>query len=85
MSDTSDRLVALLVRVCGLEADEISPEVTFRKLEVDSLALVELGLAAQQEFGVPIKDDELELDATVADAAAMVEKKLAAGQPGVTG
>ncbi|MER5472070.1 acyl carrier protein [Streptomyces sp. NPDC002935] len=83
MSDTSDRLIALLVRVCGLEADEISPEVTFRSLEVDSLALVELGLAAQQEFGVPIKDDELELDATVADAAAMVEKKLAE-QPGVT-
>ncbi|MFF8537812.1 acyl carrier protein [Streptomyces sp. SAS_267] len=84
MSDTSDRLVALLVRVCGLEADEIAPDVTFRKLEVDSLALVELGLAAQQEFGVPVKDDDLELDATVADATAMLDKKLA-GQPGVTG
>lgn len=84
MSDTYDRLVDLLVRVCGLETDEITPDVTFRKLEVDSLALVELALAAQQEFGTPIGDDELELDATVADAAAMVEKKVAEAS-GVTG
>ncbi|MER5280277.1 acyl carrier protein [Streptomyces sp. NPDC002809] len=84
MSDTYDRLVTLLVRVCGLEADEISPTVTFRALEVDSLALVELGLAAQQEFDTPIEDDDLELDATVADAAAMVERKLADSM-GVTG
>ncbi|MEU9093793.1 acyl carrier protein [Streptomyces sp. NPDC087901] len=84
MSDTYDRLVTLLVRVCGLEADEISPTVTFRALEVDSLALVELGLAAQQEFDTPIEDDDLELDATVAEAAAMVERKLADSM-GVTG
>ncbi|WP_393058533.1 acyl carrier protein [Streptomyces sp. LN549] len=84
MSDTYDRLVTLLVRVCGLEAEEISPTVTFRALEVDSLALVELGLAAQQEFDTPIEDDDLELDATVAEAAAMVERKLADSM-GVTG
>ena len=77
MSDTYDRLVTLLVRVVGLEADEISPDVTFRQLEVDSLALVELGLAAQQEFGTEIQDDDLELDATVTAVAEMVERKLA--------
>ncbi|MET9254316.1 acyl carrier protein [Streptomyces sp. NPDC048182] len=84
MSDTYDRLVGLLVNACGLEADEISSDVTFRDLEVDSLALVELGLAAQQEFATPIGDDDLELDATVAEAAAMVDRKLAEAA-GVTG
>lgn len=77
MSDTYERLVNLLVSICGLEPEEVSPEVTFRGLEVDSLALVELGLAAQKEFGTPIEDDDLDPDFTVAQAAEVIEAKVA--------
>lgn len=83
MSDTYERLVGLLVEICGLEADEITPEAHFRTLEVDSLALVELGLAAQKEFGTPIADDDLGPDTSVAEAAALIESKVT-GAAGVS-
>ncbi|MBT2384967.1 acyl carrier protein [Streptomyces sp. ISL-11] len=79
MSDTYQRLASLLVKHCGLEADEVTPDATFRSLEVDSLALVELSLAAEQEFATQIGEDDLDLDGTVADAAAVITAKIAQG------
>lgn len=83
MSDTYERLVGLLVQVCGLETEEITPEADFRALEVDSLALVELTLAAQKEFDVAIGDDDLQPQNSIAEAARVIEAKVA-GSDGVT-
>jgi acyl carrier protein len=73
------KLVVLLAGTCGLEQEEIAPEITFADLELDSLALVEFAMAVQAEFGVPVSDDELSVDATVASAAVLVDAKLAKG------
>jgi acyl carrier protein len=73
------KLVALLASTCGLEQEEITPESTFAELELDSLALVEFAMAVQAELGVPVSDDELSVDATVASAAVLVDAKLAQG------
>ncbi|MCW7946995.1 acyl carrier protein [Streptomyces hygroscopicus] len=77
MSDTYERLVALLAEGFGLEAGEIDPERTFSELEMDSLALVELGLTAQQEFGVTIADEDIQSDDTISQAAKTIEAKMA--------
>ncbi|MCX5001117.1 acyl carrier protein [Streptomyces sp. NBC_00638] len=77
MSDTYDRLVALLAEGFGLEAGEIDPELTFSELEMDSLALVELGLAAQQEFGVPLADEDIQSGDSISQAAKTIEAKMA--------
>jgi acyl carrier protein len=76
MSDTYERLVQLLVDNFGFEAGEVAPEDTFSKLELDSLALVELSLIAQQEFGIELTDDDLESEGTLEQAVKVIESKL---------
>ncbi|MEV8314373.1 phosphopantetheine-binding protein [Streptomyces sp. NPDC059900] len=75
MSSTYDRLVGLLTKGFGVEADEVAPENTFEDLELDSLALVELTLAAQEEFGITLTDDDLHAKNTMAEAAGVLEAK----------
>ncbi|MEU2506628.1 acyl carrier protein [Streptomyces sp. NPDC007863] len=77
--NTYDRLVQLLVGNFGFEAEEVNPADTFSKLELDSLALVELTLVVQQEFGIKLSDDDLEADETLERAATVIESKLAVG------
>ncbi|MEV0124256.1 acyl carrier protein [Streptomyces sp. NPDC050703] len=76
MSDVYARFVDLLVTGFGAEAGEVSESTTFMDLELDSLALVELTMAAQQEFGVPIGDDELRAEDSMAHVAKVIEAKL---------
>ncbi|NJP66799.1 acyl carrier protein [Streptomyces spiramenti] len=78
MSDTYQRLVALLAGSFGLDADDIAPDSTLGALELDSLALVELSVASQEEFGVELDDSEIDLDSTVAQAAGVISGKLTA-------
>ncbi|MBB1244030.1 acyl carrier protein [Streptomyces durbertensis] len=78
MSDTYPRLVQLLVDNFGFETDEVNPDDTFSALELDSLALVELTLTVQQEFGVKLSDDDLDADSTLGQAVEVIEQKLVA-------
>jgi acyl carrier protein len=75
MSSTYDRLVGLLAKGFGIEAGEVVPENTFEELELDSLALVELTLAAQEEFGITLTDDDLHAKNTLAEAAGVLDAK----------
>ncbi|KAB1988193.1 MULTISPECIES: acyl carrier protein [Streptomyces] len=77
MNDVYERLVILLAEGFGLEAGEIEPELTFSELEMDSLALVELGLTAQQEFGVALADEDIQSGDTIGQAAKTIEAKMA--------
>ncbi|MFG3257411.1 acyl carrier protein [Streptomyces sp. NPDC048172] len=76
MSSTYDRLVNLLSQGFGVEAHEVGPEDTFTDMELDSLALVELTLATQEEFGISLSDDDLNPHHTMAEAAEVVDTKL---------
>lgn len=60
-------------------ADQITPEATLESLELDSLDLVELTLAVEDETGVAIEDEELEDVRTVGDAAELLASKTGAG------
>ncbi|MCF6521799.1 acyl carrier protein [Streptomyces sp. JJ36] len=75
MSDVYERFVGLLSGF-GIQADEVQPDNTFTQLEFDSLALVELTLAVQQEFGVSVGDDELAADDTMTQASKVIEAKM---------
>jgi acyl carrier protein len=76
MEDTYKRLVELLTSTFGLDPGSITPASTLSALELDSLALVELSVAAQEEFDVPIEDSELGLESTVGQAAEIISGKL---------
>jgi acyl carrier protein len=71
------KLIDLLVEELGLERDDITMEARFEAdLEVDSLGVVELLMALEDNFDVKIPDDEAELITTVGQAVDVVHEKL---------
>jgi acyl carrier protein len=76
-SEISSRLGLVLVNELGLDAEKINDEANFEDdLEVDSLGVVELLMALEDEFGVKIPDDEAESIHTVGQAIDLVHGKL---------
>jgi acyl carrier protein len=70
-------MVDLLVEELGLERDKITMEASFEEdLEVDSLGVVELLMALEDNFGVTIPDEEAEEIVTVNQAVDVVLGKL---------
>jgi acyl carrier protein len=77
-SEIESRIKNLLVSELGLDEAKVSMEATFEEdLEVDSLGVVELLMALEDEFGVKIPDEEAEAIGTVGEAVDVVAVKLA--------
>ena len=69
MSDTADRVKKIVVEHLGVEVDKVTEDASFiDDLGADSLDIVELVMAFEEEFGVEIPDDAAEKIATVSDA-----------------
>lgn len=76
-SQVQSKMRDLLVEELGLDASKISDEATFEEdLEVDSLGVVELLMALEDEFGVRIPDEEAENITAVGEAVDLVLAKL---------
>lgn len=76
-SEVATRLGRLLVDELGLDAGKIRDDAEFEgDLEVDSLGVVELLMAMEDEFGVKIPDEEAEHIRTVGQAIDLVAAKL---------
>ena len=75
MATVYDKVKELLVDKFGVEEDEVSREATFEDLDLDSLDLVEFALAAEDEMGVRISDEEAEQLETLDDTVKLLEEK----------
>jgi acyl carrier protein len=76
-NEVGERLRATLVSELGLDAAKLEDEASFDEdLEVDSLGVVELLMALEDEFDVKIPDEEAENIQTVGQAIDMVHGKL---------
>ncbi|MGA9598131.1 MAG: acyl carrier protein [Acidimicrobiia bacterium] len=76
-SEIEAKLVDLLVDELGLERDNITMDARFEEdLDVDSLGVVELLMALEDNFDVKIPDEEAEKITTVGEAADLVSQKL---------
>ena len=74
MSDTADRVQKIVVEHLGVEADKVTQEASFiDDLGADSLDIVELVMAFEEEFGIEIPDDAAEKIATVKDAITFID------------
>ena len=68
-------LATIVEEVAGVSADDVQADKSFvDDLDVDSLSMVEIALAAEERFGVKIPDDELANLRTVGDAVGYIEK-----------
>lgn len=67
--DTFERVRKIIVDQLGVDPDRVTMEANFRDdLEADSLDLVELIMAFEEEFGGEISDEEAESIRTVGQA-----------------
>ena len=80
MSEIESKVKAIIVDKLGLDEAEVKAEASFTNdLGADSLDTVDLLMEFEKVFGIRIPDDEAESSpiATVADAVAKVQEKLA--------
>jgi acyl carrier protein len=69
MASTEDRIKNIVVDLLGVDASRVLPEARFREdLEADSLDLVELIMAFEEEFGGEITDEDAQKITTVGHA-----------------
>jgi acyl carrier protein len=73
--EITQRVSALVVDHLGVDAGEVKPEASFiDDLGADSLDIVELVMAFEEEFGVEIPDDAAEKISTVGDAVSYISE-----------
>ena len=60
MSDNFERFTNCAVDVLSVDADQVVLDATFESLDADSLDLVELVMALEEEFDVNVEEEELD-------------------------
>ena len=75
MSETADRVKKIVVEHLGVEAEKVTEDASFiDDLGADSLDIVELVMAFEEEFNVEIPDDAAEKITTVKDAITYIDE-----------
>ncbi|MDE0196033.1 MAG: acyl carrier protein [bacterium] len=76
-NDHFERFQRCAVEVLSVDAEQVTLEARFADdLDADSLDLVELVMALEEEFDVTVEEEELEDIETVGAAFTMIEAKL---------
>ena len=76
MSAVADKVKKIVVENLSVQEDQVTPEARFvEDLGADSLDLVELVMAFEEEFGSEIPDEDAEKLTCVGDAIKYIESK----------
>ena len=81
MADKSieEKVKDIIVEQLGVNPEQVTPQASFiEDLGADSLDIVELVMAFEEEFGIEIPDDAAESIVTVGDAVKYIDKANAA-------
>jgi len=72
-----DRVSAIVVEQLGVSKEELAPGASFiDDLGADSLDIVELVMAMEEEFDIEIPDDDAEKIQTIGDVITYVKGRL---------
>ena len=81
MSETAERVKKIVVEHLGVEVEKVTEEASFiDDLGADSLDIVELIMAFEEEFGVEIPDDAAEKIQTVGQAIDHIQEAVDANE-----
>ncbi|HVS62577.1 MAG TPA: acyl carrier protein [Thermoanaerobaculia bacterium] len=70
-----EKVKEIIVEQLGVDEDEVTPEASFTDdLGADSLDIVELVMAFEEEFGIEIPDEDAEKIGRVKEAVEYIEK-----------
>lgn len=77
MASVEDRVKSIVVDLLGVEEDRVVTDAHFRDdLEADSLDLVELIMAFEEEFGGEITDEDAQKIETVGQAVTYISSRM---------
>ncbi len=75
MKEIHERIATILRETFEVRRDDIDSAATFADLGLDSLAVVELALILDNEFGTALGDDELTDTMTPGDVVRLISVK----------
>ena len=76
MSEVAEKVKKIVVEQLGVSEDQVTPDAKFiEDLGADSLDLVELVMAFEEEFGSDIPDEDAEKLDTVGSAIEYINSK----------
>ena len=71
-----EKVKDIIVEQLGVNPEQVTPQASFiEDLGADSLDIVELVMAFEEEFGVEVPDEDAEKITTVGEAVGYIEKK----------
>jgi acyl carrier protein len=77
LASVFERVRSIVIERLGVDDDKVTPEAEFiGDLNADSLDIVEVVMALEQEFELEIQDDEVESMRTVGDAVSYIEERI---------
>ncbi|GAB4308631.1 MAG: acyl carrier protein [Phototrophicales bacterium] len=79
MASVEERVKSIVTDLLGVDEDRVTADAHFRNdLEADSLDLVELIMAFEEEFGGEITDEDAQKIETVGQAITYIKERMAA-------
>jgi len=80
MSDVEERVKKIIAEQFGVDPRELRDDMTFAEdLMAESIDIVELIAALEEEFGVEIPEEEAQKNKTIGEAIEYMKKKLGVG------
>jgi acyl carrier protein len=80
MAEVAEKVKNIIVEQLGVDADEVTPEASFTDdLGADSLDIVELVMAFEEEFNIEIPDEDAEKIGRVREAIDYIQQHTAGG------
>lgn len=78
MTDVATRAKKIVVEHLGVDAEAVTDAASFLDdLGADSIDVIELTIAFEEEFGIELPDEEVEIRLTFGDVVALISSKVA--------
>jgi acyl carrier protein len=77
MAAVEDTIKDIVVKIVHCEPEVLKPEATFQDMKADSLDMVQVLVALEDEFGIEIPDEDAQKFKNFGDFVGYVEAKVA--------
>jgi acyl carrier protein len=77
---TFEQFAMIIAEKAAIPLERVTPDTTLKEIEVDSLALIEVALVAEENFGGEVPTDDLNSAATVQELYELVATAIRIGR-----
>ena len=77
MATAEETIKDIIVKIVHCDREILTPEATFQDMKADSLDMVQVLVALEDEFGIEIPDEEAQKFKSFGDFVSFVEARVA--------